>query len=309
MKNILVIGSLNIDYVAKVSHYPREGETLLAQELTLVPGGKGANQAFSIGKLGGEVTMLGAVGEDHQGQLLLENLCSSGVKTNCISTQKNFPTGMAIITVLPNGDNSILVFQGANACVTPDYIREHYDLLGSCDFVVLQLEIPLETVIYAAREGHRLGKKVILDPAPATNNLPEELFQFLYLIKPNETELSALVGHPYSPLTLREDALSLQKRGVKNVLVTLGKEGSYLLLEDGSDIYIDADTSVQVVDTTAAGDSYMAALLVALSNDNGLPKAAKFASRVSSIVVTRSGAQSSIPSLNELRALGIGSNS
>ena len=131
--------------------------------------------------------------------------------------------------------------------------------------MVFQLEIPLETVVYAAKEASRLGKKVILDPAPAVPGLPEELLQSLYLIKPNETELSILTGRPHDPARLREDALSLQARGVKNVLVTLGGAGSYLLREDGTEARIPADSTVKVVDTTAAGDSYMGALAVALS--------------------------------------------
>ena len=135
------------------------------------------------------------------------------------------PTGMAVITVLPHGDNSILVLPGANSQVTPAYVQQHLDLLEACDYVVFQLEIPLETVVYAAKEASRLGKKVILDPAPAVPGLPEELLQSLYLIKPNETELSILTGRPHDPARLREDALSLQARGVKKRVGHLGRGG------------------------------------------------------------------------------------
>lgn len=300
MKKLLVIGSMNMDFVTDLPHALAVGETILAQNLRLVPGGKGANQAYAMGKLGGMVTMLGAVGADLHGERLCGNLQSVGVEVEAIRKAEDSPTGMAVITVLPSGDNSILVLQGANAQVTPEYVKEHHQLLEECDILVLQLEIPLETVVYAAQEAYRMGKQVILDPAPAVAGLPEELLQCLYLLKPNETELSILMGHPYDPASLREDALSLQKKGVKNVLVTLGSAGSYLLLEDGSEVRMEANPKVQVVDTTAAGDSYVAALAVALSEGDNLEKAARFASRVSDIVVTRPGAQTSIPSREEV---------
>lgn len=298
--NLLVIGSLNMDHVTHLSHMPQVGETVLAQGLELVPGGKGANQAYAMGKLGGRAAMLGAVGADSQGERLCGNLADVGVDVSRIQRRTDTATGMAVIGVTPQGDNSIIVLPGANAQVTPEYVAANRDLLEASDLVVLQLEIPLETVVYAAREAKALGKRVILDPAPAVPNLPEELFGCLELIKPNETELSILTGRPYCPDHLREDARSLQERGVKNVLVTLGGKGSYLLREDGRETYLAADETVQVVDTTAAGDSYVGALAAALSQGKDLEEAARFASRVADLVVARPGAQSSIPSLEEL---------
>lgn len=300
MKKILVIGSMNMDFVTDLPHPLAVGETILAKNLRLVPGGKGANQAYAIGKLCGEVSMLGAVGADLHGERLCESLESVGVEISSIRKAGDSPTGMAVITVLPNGDNSILVLQGANAQVTPEYVRENHRLLEECDILVLQLEIPLETVVYAAKEAYRLGKQVILDPAPAVAGLPEELLHCLYLIKPNETELSILMGHSYCSESLRQDAICLQEKGVKNVLVTLGSAGSYLLLEDGTEVRMEADQSVQVVDTTAAGDAYVAALAVALAQGQELAEAAQFATQVSNIVVTRPGAQTSIPSREEV---------
>lgn len=300
MKKLLVIGSMNMDFVTDLPHPLAVGETLLAKNLRLVPGGKGANQAYAMGKLGGSVTMLGAVGADLHGGKLGESLDSVGVDISAIRKAEDCPTGMAVIGVLPNGDNSILVLQGANTQVTPEYVEEHHQLLEECDILVLQLEIPLETVIYAAKEAYRLGKQVILDPAPAVAGLPDDLLECLYLIKPNETELSILMGHPYTPETLKEDALCLQRKGVKNVLVTLGGAGSYLLREDGTEAWMKANSAVQVVDTTAAGDSYVAALAVAISQGQDLEVAAQFASRVSDIVVSRPGAQPSIPSREEV---------
>lgn len=300
MKKLLVIGSMNMDFVTHLPHPMKAGETVLARDLRLVPGGKGANQAYAMGKLGGKTAMLGGVGADLHGERLLENLRSVGVEVEHVRRTGDSPTGMAVITVLPDGDNSILVLQGANAQVTPDYVREHHQMLEECDILVLQLEIPLETVVYAAQEAHRLGKLVILDPAPAAAGLPEELFRCLYLIKPNETELSILTGHPCQPSSLWQDALSLQEKGVKNVLVTLGSAGSYLLEENGAQTRFEADSTACVVDTTAAGDSFVAALAVALSEGKTLDGAARFACRVSDIVVTRPGAQTSIPSREEV---------
>lgn len=300
MKKILVIGSMNMDFVTDVPHMPEIGETVLAQGLEFVPGGKGANQAYAIGRLGGQVAMLGCVGDDAYGQKLCQNLESAQVDVTHIYRSKKMSTSMAIIGVTPEGNNSIIVLPGANSCVDRAYVDAHRDLLECCDLVVLQLEIPLDTVVYVAQEAKRLGKVVILDPAPAVPDLPSELYDCLDLIKPNETELSVLVGKPYDPEDLRENAQTLQARGVKNVLVTLGGEGSYLLKEDGTEKRLYADKNVKVVDTTAAGDSYMAGLCVGLAYGQPLEDAAKLATAVSDIVVTRRGAQSSIPTLAEV---------
>ncbi len=299
MKQLLVIGSMNMDFVTHLDHMPAVGETILAQGLELVPGGKGANQAYAMGKLGGHATLLGAVGADSQGTKLCDNLASVGVDVSRVLHLEDAATGMAVIGVQPQGDNSIIVLPGANSRVTPDYIRQNLDVLEASDIVVLQLEIPLETVVYAAQTAKRLGKQVILDPAPAVAHLPEDLFPCLDLIKPNETELGILTGRPYEPARLREDALSLQAKGVRRVLVTLGGAGSYLLREDGSQEFFQADPHVTVVDTTAAGDSFVGALAVSLSRGRDLADAARFASRVADIVVSRPGAQSSIPYLEE----------
>ena len=171
---------------------------------------------------------------------------------------ENASTSIAVIGVTPQGDNSIIVLPGANQIVDRAYLQENWDLLEACDILVMQLEIPLDTVLWAAKEAKGLGKTVVLDPAPAVPDLPEELFPCLDLIKPNEMELSILTGRPYCPEDLRESALALQAKGVKNVLVTLGSEGSYLLKEDGTQSRFPADKTVTVVDTTAAGDSFMA---------------------------------------------------
>ena len=302
MKKILVIGSMNMDFVTDVPHMPAVGETVLAQGLEFVPGGKGANQAFAMGRLGGDVAMLGAVGADTYGEKLCHNLQSAGVDVSQIKRCCDAATSVAVIGVTPQGDNSIIVLPGANQAVDRAYLEEHHDLLEACDILAMQLEIPLDTVVYAAREAKALGKTVVLDPAPAVPDLPEELYPCLDLIKPNETELAILTGRAYRPEDLRDNALALQAKGVKNVLVTLGGEGSYLLKEDGSEARFPADKTVKVVDTTAAGDSFMAGLCVGLAQGQSLEEAARLASAVSDIVVTRRGAQTSIPTLEEVLA-------
>lgn len=300
MKKILVIGSMNMDFVAGVSHIPTLGETVLADNFELVPGGKGANQSYAIGKMHGNVAMLGMVGQDTYGERLCENLKSVGVDVTRVRKLSGVSTGIAVIGVIPEGDNSILVIPGANAYVDKSYVMENMDLFESSDIIVVQLEIPLETVMYVVKEARKRGKTVILDPAPAISDLPDELFSCVDVIKPNETELAILVQDFSSEENLCANAELLQRKGVKNIVVTLGGEGSYLLKEDHTEKRLYADKTVHVVDTTAAGDSYVAGLAVALSRGDSLDEAAELASRVSNIVVTRKGAQTSIPSFEEL---------
>lgn len=300
MKKILVIGSMNMDFVAGVSHIPTLGETVLADNFELVPGGKGANQSYAIGKMHGNVAMLGMVGQDTYGERLCENLKSVGVDVTRVRKLSGVSTGIAVIGVIPEGDNSILVIPGANEYVDKSYVMENMDLFESSDIIVVQLEIPLETVMYVVKEARKRGKTVILDPAPAISDLPDELFSCVDVIKPNETELAILVQDFSSEENLCANAELLQRKGVKNIVVTLGGEGSYLLKEDHTEKRLYADKTVHVVDTTAAGDSYVAGLAVALSRGDSLDEAVELASRVSNIVVTRKGAQTSIPSFEEL---------
>ena len=300
MKKILVIGSMNMDFVAGVSHIPTLGETVLADNFELVPGGKGANQSYAIGKMHGNVAMLGMVGQDTYGERLCENLKSVGVDVTRVRKLSGVSTGIAVIGVIPEGDNSILVIPGANAYVDKSYVMENMDLFESSDIIVVQLEIPLETVMYVVKEARKRGKTVILDPAPAISDLPDELFSCVDVIKPNETKLAILVQDFSSEENLCANAELLQRKGVKNIVVTLGGEGSYLLKEDHTEKRLYADKTVHVVDTTAAGDSYVAGLAVALSRGDSLDEAVELASRVSNIVVTRKGAQTSIPSFEEL---------
>lgn len=299
MGKILVIGSLNIDMVMKVDHMPTVGETILCDGMKLVAGGKGANQACAAGRLGTDVTMLGAIGNDSHGEMQRDSLQRSGVDVSGLITKERVSTGTAFITVNKEGNNSIVVVQGANAQFTPEDIEAHRDLLEECEIVILQLEIPMDTVLYAVKLARTLGKTVILDPAPVPEHFPEELYQYVDIIKPNESELSRLTGIADAQNHLEEAVQIVKDHGVKNVLVTLGGDGVYLDTENESPVHIPAK-KVEVVDTTAAGDSFTAALAAMLLEGKTLKEAAEFANQVSAIVVTREGAQDSIPTLQEV---------
>ena len=299
MSKILVIGSLNIDMVMKVDHMPTAGETILCDGMKLVAGGKGANQACAAGRLGTDVTMLGAIGNDSHGEMQRDSLQRSGVDVSGLITKERVSTGTAFITVNKEGNNSIVVVQGANAQFTPEDIEAHRDLLEECEIVILQLEIPMDTVLYAVKLARTLGKTVILDPAPVPEHFPEELYQYVDIIKPNESELSRLTGIADAQNHLEEAVQIVKDHGVKNVLVTLGGDGVYLDTENESPVHIPAK-KVEVVDTTAAGDSFTAALAAMLLEGKTLKEAAEFANQVSAIVVTREGAQDSIPTLQEV---------
>lgn len=309
MDKILVIGSLNVDMVVNVDHAPVVGETVLSDRLTLVPGGKGANQACAAGRLGAGVSMLGAVGNDSYADMELESLDSAGVDVSHIIRKDGESTGLAMITVNAQGDNSIVVVAGANGSLSPEDIDRNLELLKAADILILQLEIPLDTVLHAAKAAKTLGKKVILDPAPVPVAFPEELYAYVDIIKPNETELSRLTGLDCTGDNIQEGARLLREKGVKEVLVTLGEKG----------VYIDSDVcgkhaipayKVEAVDTTAAGDTFTAALAMMLAQGKNVSEAARFANLASAIVVTRTGAQSSIPTLEEMLQYrdGLGNN-
>lgn len=315
MKKILVIGSLNLDMVVGVDHTPVVGETIISDKMTLIPGGKGANQAYAAGRLGADVTMLGAIGDDTYGDIQIESLKKAGINVSKLIRRKEENTGIALITVNSEGDNSIVVVSGANATLSCEDIDRHVELLKEADIILFQMEIPVETVCYAAKKAKSLGKTVILDPAPVPKNFPDELYRYVDVLKPNETELHMLTKIDHIEAHLSEAADLLRAKGVKNILVTLGEKGVYLDIEGtanstasdtaigtaiGREICKIPALKVEAVDTTAAGDSFTAALAVMLAQGKDLKEAAIFANYVSAIVVTRKGAQSSIPSWEEV---------
>lgn len=299
MKRVVVVGSLNMDEVVNVREMPQKGETILGLGISKAPGGKGANQAYAIGKLGGQVSMIGAVGKDENGITLKKNLQSVGVNTDSVLELESVPTGLAVITVDEAAENSIIVIQGANAKLTTKDIDASREVLSQSDVVVMQLEIPMEVVEYTAKLASEMGKTVILDPAPAVPNLSERLLACVDVIKPNETELATLTNMPVTNYQEAEAAArSLIQRGVSRVIVTMGDKGSMLVA--ASEVKVFPGEKVNAVDTTAAGDSFTAAFVVAITSGKTYEEAIAYGNRVSAITVTRKGAQTSIPDKTEV---------
>lgn len=298
MKHAVVVGSLNLDYSIGLERMPKPGQTVSADSLRLSPGGKGANQAYALGKLGCKTAMIGAVGKDDAGRLLTGNLRSVGVDVSGIR-ESDTPTGQAFITVERTGENAIIILAGANSEVSPADVDRGRKLIEDADCLVMQLEVPVETVLYAARLAKSLGKTVVLDPAPAVSGLPEELFALADFVKPNETELAVLTGMPTDTATQCEAAAKLLlQKGAGTVLVSLGSKGVLAVGKGNESILVPAVES-EVVDTTAAGDCFTAAFVSAYDGD--LKKALLYANTAASIAVSRPGAQASIPSAEEVR--------
>ena len=299
MKKLLVIGSLNMDTVIEVPYMPKIGETLAGRSVSFIPGGKGANQAYAAGKLGGNVSMIGAVADDSFGSTLVENLEKVGVNTSGIAVLDGQTTGQAFITVDDNGANSIILIGGTNALVSRELIDKNRSLLEACDILIMQLEIDPAVVEYAKDLAVSMGKIVIVDPAPARRDLPDSFWQNIDYIKPNETELEILAGAEIrSKEELESAARQMLSKGVKNVMVSLGGDGCLLVNESGSTFY--PANKVKAVDTTAAGDCFTASFALALSKGESVEEAIRFGQKASAIAVTRKGAQTSIPTLEEI---------
>lgn len=299
MKKIVVVGSLNMDSVVETPHIPKSGETIAGKNLRSVPGGKGANQAYAIGKLGGNVGMIGAIGKDEPGKRLKENLESVNVDTSGLIVMDNQMTGQAYIAVDEHGENSIIIIAGANGSITRQLIKGSLPLIDDSDIIIMQLEIPVEVVNYVKDYAVRKGKTVIIDPAPATEKLPDNLWKGVHYIKPNESELEILVGERMSTTEeQKKGARKMLGKGVKNVIVTLGDKGC-LLVNKETEQFFPAET-VKSVDTTAAGDGFTAAFALTLSAGKSCEEAIAFGQKVSAVIVTRKGAQTSIPGLQEM---------
>lgn len=301
-QQILVVGSSNTDMVIKAAHLPRPGETILGGTFFMNPGGKGANQAVAIARLGGPVTFICKTGSDifgHQSQQLFEE---EGINTSYIFSDSVHPSGVALITVDEQAENCIVVASGANANLLPSDLEKAEEAIEKADLVLMQLEVPMETVRFVADMAWEKGKKVILNPAPA-HPLPPELLRHLYLITPNETEAEMISGVKITDESSAiEAARVLSVMGVQNVIITLGSKGA-LLYCDGKSERVPA-WKVEAVDTTAAGDVFNGALTVALSEGRDLKEATRFACKASAISVTRVGAQSSAPYRNEVDIFG-----
>ena len=298
MKKALVIGSLNMDMTVKVEELPKLGETIFGDDFYESCGGKGANQAVAISKLGMETEMIGMVGKDSQGEKLIQNLNKYGIKSENIIKSDDL-TGRAIITVDKKGDNNIIVIPGSNFKITKEHIQKKQDVIASSDVVILQNEIPFDTVEFSLLKAKELGKITIFNPAPA-RQLSEKAFKNTDYLILNETEMEEIFEIEFNDKEYTEKISSKKKEyGIKNIILTLGDKGSILFSEDNS-IKKYGVYKVKAVDTTAAGDSFIGAFTMKICETGNPDEAIKYATAVSAIVVTRQGAQDSIPTREEI---------
>lgn len=300
---LVVIGSANMDLVVRSQRIPAPGETVLGEAFRQIPGGKGANQAVAAARLGAEVAFVGRVGRDLFGEALRAGMQADGIDTTCLGVDPTEPTGVALIGVDAQGRNAITVASGANFQVSNLDIDAALPLLTEASAVLLQLEIPRETVLYAVRKAQELDVPVILNPAPISHGdpLPASLLAQIDVLTPNEHEAAALLGYPTTEgLNWENVARSLRKLGANSVIVTLGEAGC--VLADTQGIRHVPAVPVSPVDTTAAGDCFTGALAVALGEGHSLEDAAHFAALAAAISVTRPGAQPSLPTRSEVEA-------
>jgi ribokinase len=298
MSRIIIIGSTNTDMVIKSKKLPAPGETILGGTFIMNQGGKGANQAVAAARLGGNVTLVTKTGDDLFGRESLKAFEKEGIDLKFSKSDKEHPSGIALINVDENGENCIAVAQGANAQLFPDDINDEIFSGTSSDILLMQLEIPLETVEYAAQKAKVKDLRVILNPAPATE-LSVDLLKQIFCITPNETEAELLTGiKVFSVDSAQKAALKLYNKGINNVIITMGSLGAYLLNNSFSDLI--PGTPVKAVDTTAAGDVFNGALAVALSENKEMTEAVRFANKAAAVSVMRMGAQTSAPYKHEI---------
>lgn len=298
MKKIIVIGSSNTDMVVRVDHLPVPGETITGGTFLMNQGGKGANQAIAVKRLGGHLIWVTGIGDDIFGQQSMQAFKEEGIDVSHVHLYVGSMSGVALINVDAHAENSIAVAPGANLLLTPNDIAQSLDELADGDYLLMQLEIPLETVRYAAKLAKQKGVKVVLNPAPAAI-LDSDLLDGLYLITPNKSEAELLTGIKIvSEETMIQAAEVLMRKGVQNVIITLGSYGCIVATKEQT--FRCTAIPVNAVDTTAAGDTFNGALCVALAEGKNLHKAVEFAAKASAISVTRIGAQSSIPTRLEV---------
>lgn len=297
---VLVVGSANIDLVVRTRRFPEPGETVLGESFAMFPGGKGANQAVACAKLGGDVTFIGRMGRDIFRDRLFTGMRRDGVKLRRVTIDPSLPTGIAVITVDSDGQNQIMVASGSNMALTPADIDRHEAAFGESRVLLVQLETPLPAVRRAVMLAKKKRLIVILNPAPA-RRLPSALLKMVDYLTPNENELSVLSGIRVNGVASAERAArKLMARGVRSVVVTLGAKGCMAVTTKGSRIF--PSYRVKAVDTTAAGDAFNGAFAFGLANGLSLEAALPFANGVAALSVTRMGAQSSMPTIREVRS-------
>jgi len=303
LKPIVVVGSINIDLVARAERIPLAGETVTGSDFQMHPGGKGANQAVAVARLGYPVRMIGRVGSDVFGENLRAHLVQSGVDTASVRTSQG-PSGVAVISVAQNGENAIVVTPGANALVSSSDVDENADAIREAGMVLAQLEIPMETVRHLGEVCTRKRVPLILDPAPASA-LPAELLEQVSWLTPNETEIARCVPDADDVSSSRdtfEILDALVKRVGCGLLLKMGSRGAHVATKDGARQQIDA-FPVKALDTTGAGDSFNGAFAVGLMMEKSPLESARFAVAASAVSVTRAGAQPSMPTMEEVKFL------
>jgi ribokinase len=293
---IVVVGSINMDLVARMPRLPRPGETLSGDTFQTIPGGKGANQAVAAARLGASVTLIGRVGDDAFGQVLLNSLREYGVGTDHVLTTPHCSSGVALIGVESSGANSIVVVAGANGQLMPADVLAREQVIAAADVLIVQLETPVETVATAIRLARQHRVRTILDPAPApAGSLPADLYR-ADVISPNQTEAEAMTGivvHDVATATLA--AQSLQRLGASEVVMKLGHLGSLVCNSRGSTEHVPA-ARAEIIDTTAAGDAFTAGLAVGLAEGKSLSEAARLGGAAGTLACTVFGAQPAMPS-------------
>lgn len=298
MSRIIVIGSSNTDMVIKSKKLPSPGETILGGTFLMNPGGKGANQAVAAARLGGNVTFVTKTGNDMFGSEAKQLFDKEHIDSRYIIKDEKNPSGVALINVDENGENSIVVASGSNGTLSASDISDDVFEEGTNDLFLLQLEIPVSTVEFVAQKAAGKGNRVILNPAPA-RQLSDDLLNCLYLITPNETEAELLTGiKVHDVVSAEKAALLLREKGVQNVIITMGASGAYLLT--GAISKMIKVVPVKAIDTTAAGDVFNGALAVAIAEGKNIDEAVIFANKAASISVTRMGAQASAPYRSEI---------
>jgi len=299
--SIVVFGSINMDLVARTPRLPGPGETITGTVFQTFPGGKGANQAVACSRLGAKTYMVGRVGGDEFGEKLKDELEKAGVDHENVVVDTMTSSGVALIAVEDSAENTIIVIPGANGQVDDQDLKRLEAVLTKSEVLLLQLEIPLEMVMAAAKLAKENNVKVILDPAPA-QMLPEQIYPLLDIITPNETETELLVGFP---LETKEDAAKaariLMGRGTSNVIIKMGSRGAFALMGDQEESF--EPYQVTTVDTVAAGDAFNGALAAALSENLPVEKAIQWGMAGGALSVTKEGAQPAMPERNELKEL------
>jgi ribokinase len=299
--SVLVVGSSNTDMIIKVQRIPKPGETILGGEFASAAGGKGANQAVGAARAGGAVTFIARVGQDMFGDKAVAGFVADGINVDHIVRDRTSPSGVALIFVGANGENSIAVASGANANLTPADLRKAKSAFRQSSVVVLQLETPLKTVEAAVELAAAAGARVILNPAPS-QRLRHELLARLYLLTPNESEAELLTGVAVNDdAAVARAAEALLARGVQNVIITLGARGAFVAGKEAQGFV--NGYKVKPVDTTGAGDVFNGALAVALAEGKSLLDAVRFGSAAAALSVTRLGAQTSAPVRKEIERL------